>query len=440
VLFGIVYWISGDVLYEQSRALLRNEMASLGTNGARTPVETLVTEINTRIRRSGSRSFYYSLQEPSGKRLAGNLPGLDARPGWHEIMLPEESEAGDHSEAHEEEDDEDQIVLLALGRRLENGYDLTVAVDTYGAREAEEAIVGSFAWAAGVGLLLALIGGVLLSRGFLRRIAEINRATRAIINGNLSERIRIGETGDELDQLGSNLNEMLDRLAELMEGLKQVSNDVAHDLRTPLSRLKQRLEAVRLEAQTKQDYEQAVDEALQDADGALSIFGAILRIAQIETGSRRANFSDVDLSELVAGLAMTYAPVAEDLGKVLISHIEGDWHVRGDRELLTQMFVNLIENALRHTPLGANVGLSVHNTGPGLTAEVYDNGPGVPKAERKKIFGRFYRLENSRSTPGNGLGLTLVAAVAALHGIRISLADNHPGLKVTLRFEDAAPS
>ena len=340
---------------------------------------------------------------------------------------------------HEDDDatgEHSNPVLFALGRRLPSGEYLTIATDASRIDEAQEAITNSFAWATAATLLLALAGGVVLSQGFLRRVDEINRTTRAIMRGDLADRIRTTGSGDELDQLGRNLNDMLDRLQGLMDGLKQVSNDIAHDLRTPLSRLKQRLEAVRSEANSVQEYKEAVDQAVQDADMALSTFGALLRIAQIESGTRRANFSDLDLSSLLANLAITYSAVAEDMGKTLVSSIDPDIHVRGDRELLTQLFVNLIENALRHTPDGAKVSLSLAHRDQGPFAEVGDNGPGIPENERRNVFKRFYRLERSRSTPGSGLGLALVAAVADLHTARIELVDNEPGLKVALQFKD----
>jgi signal transduction histidine kinase len=260
------------------------------------------------------------------------------------------------------------------------------------------------------------------------------------MRGNLSERIPTRAAGDEIDQLATNLNDMMDRLQDLMEGLRQVSNDIAHDLRTPLSRLRQRLEAARLEARSVEDYERAVDQALQDADTALATFSALLRIAQVEAGMRHGSFAELDLSGLIEHLVMTYAPVAEEFGKRLSSSIAPRIRIRGDRELLAQMLVNLIENALRHTPGGSALSVTLHDNGEGPLAVVTDDGPGVPRAEREKIFRRFYRLQTSRTTPGSGLGLALVAAVAELHQIRIRLADNRPGLKVMLQFTATASS
>jgi signal transduction histidine kinase len=431
MLFGIVYWTTTNALREQVRLSLQNEMASFEAKFATGQPGELSTEIEQRLASGKPQPFYYGLQDPLGRSLAGNLANLGMFEGWRETPVDdEENEDNDATGEHS------NPVLFALGRRLPSGEYLTIATDASRIDEAQEAITDSFAWATAATLLLALAGGVVLSQGFLRRVDEINRTTRAIMGGDLADRIRTTGSGDELDQLGRNLNDMLDRLQGLMDGLKQVSNDIAHDLRTPLSRLKQRLEAVRSEANSVQEYKEAVDQAVQDADMALSTFGALLRIAQIESGTRRANFSDLDLSSLLTNLAITYSAVAEDMGKTLVSSIDPDIHVRGDRELLTQLFVNLIENALRHTPDGAKVSLSLAHRDQGPFAEVGDNGPGIPENERRNVFKRFYRLEHSRSSPGSGLGLALVAAVAELHTARIELVDNEPGLTVALQFKN----
>lgn len=433
LLFGIVYLIASDVLNEQARLSLQSEMHALQRIVGTTPSDTLTAELAKRAGHIAGPAFHYVLQDRAGHPLAGDLSVLPTAPGWQRLTVPEELGEGDRTDANDELDNE----LLALSSRLADGGMLTVALDTFRIAEAQEAIVRAFAWAAVAGLVFALFGGVVISHGFLKRIDELNRAARGIIAGNLAERIQTAGTDDELDELGHNLNEMLNRLQASMEGLKQISNDIAHDLRTPLSRLKQRLEVALVEAETKQDYEQAIQEALVQADTALGTFGALLRIAQIEAGSRRANFTTVNLSDLVGHLSTTYAPVAEDLGKTWTCGIEPDLRVRGDRELLVQMFVNLIENALRHTPSGAGVALAVRREGEDVVAEVSDDGPGIPEVERDRVFRRFYRLEGSRSTPGNGLGLALVAAIAVLHGSSIRLGDNHPGLSVVLHLAAA---
>ncbi|MGH8863191.1 MAG: sensor histidine kinase [Burkholderiales bacterium] len=432
LLFGMVYWIATNALHEQARLSLDSELTALEAKFRSQSLNGLAAEISQRVRSGTYRPILYLLEDASGGKLAGNLPTLEPIEGWREFPLEEEHADPTGDVQHEFEADSHR--LLVLGRHRSDGSFLAVGTDTHRTHEAQEAMLGAFAGAMGATLLLALGGGALLSRGFLRRIEDINRTTRAIMGGDLSERVRTHSAGDEFDQLAANLNEMLDRLQNLMEGLRQVSNDIAHDLRTPLGRLRQRLEAARLEVRSVDSYELAIDQALQDADAALSTFSALLRIAQIESGTRRASFTDLDFSGLVEHLVMTYSAVAEDLGKRLTSKIAPSVRVRGDRELLTQMFVNLIENALRHTPDGATVSVALDIGGECPVAVIADDGPGVPEPEREKILRRFYRLETSRTTPGSGLGLALVAAVAELHHIRIHLADNQPGLRVTLEF------
>ena len=227
---------------------------------------------------------------------------------------------------------------------------------------------------------------------------------------------------------------MLDRIHALMDNLRQVSSDVAHDLRTPLARLRQTLERARDEAKTEPQFRAAIDAALAEADGLLDTFSALLRIAQIESKARRAGFAPVDLSAVMALARDTYGPVAEDGGRSLVATLAPGLAVSGDRELLTQMAANLIENALRHTPVGATVKLDLRREGREVVARFADDGPGIPPHEREKALRRFYRLERSRTTPGDGLGLALVAAVVELHGGTLALGDAAPGLVVEIRL------
>jgi len=226
---------------------------------------------------------------------------------------------------------------------------------------------------------------------------------------------------------------MLDRISALMESLRQVSNDVAHDLRTPLTRLRQKLEA-RLAGAP----DPAIESALSDLDAILETFAALLRIAQIEGGARRAAFRPTDLAGLGRTVVEAFAPSAEDATQTLSLQATGPSVVDGDPELLTQMLVNLVENALRHAGDGASICVTVRENGPDVTLVVADDGPGVPDHEREKLFDRFYRLERSRSTPGSGLGLALVAAVAKLHGAEVRLIDAAPGLEARVTFPAAA--
>ena len=252
------------------------------------------------------------------------------------------------------------------------------------------------------------------------------------MEGDLSARIPVRGTQDEIDQLIASLNAMLGRIQQLMDGLRQVSSDIAHDLRTPLGRLRQHLEDARERAKTTAEYDAATDAAIEEADGLLETFSALLRIAQVEAGAQKSAFADIDLSALARSIGEAYQPAAEDSGHTLDIRIDDGVHFTGDRQLLAQMISNLVENALHHTPSGSTVALAVRKTAPGFAIEVADNGPGIPEDERGKVFDRFYRLDRSRSTAGSGLGLALVKAIAGLHGLTIELVDRKPGLGVVV--------
>jgi len=234
-----------------------------------------------------------------------------------------------------------------------------------------------------------------------------------------------------------NLNEMLDRIQLLMDGLRQVSNDIAHDLRTPLTRLRQKLDMARTKATTVADYEVAVEKAIAETDEILDTFGALLRIAEIEAGTRRAAFAAIDLSNVLQTIVETYTAVAEDQQHVLLSHIADGLTVKGDRQLLTQMIANVVENALRHTPAGTRIEIELTGPPAAPVCTISDDGQGIPESERRKVLQRFYRLDSSRATPGSGLGLSLVAAVAELHRITVEIDDNEPGLRLIFRFPNA---
>jgi signal transduction histidine kinase len=323
--------------------------------------------------------------------------------------------------------------LTGFGLTLPDGSFLLVAQDASRLTDMQHAIISAFVWAGGVTLVLAFGGGLLIGSNFLRRIDTITRTSRAIMGGDLSARIPVRGTHDEIDQLVASLNAMLERIQQLLEGLRQVSSDIAHDLRTPLGRLRQHLEDARERAKSTADYDAATEAAIAEADELLETFSALLRIAQVEAGAQKRGFADVDLSELVRNVAEVYQPVAEDCDHRLSYRIDDNVHLPGDRPLLAQMISNLVENALRHTPAGSQVSLALRGVGSAFEIEVADNGPGIPEAERAKVFDRFYRLDRSRSTAGSGLGLALVKAIAGLHGLTIRLEDRGPGLGVIVK-------
>jgi signal transduction histidine kinase len=317
---------------------------------------------------------------------------------------------------------------------LPDGSYLFVGETTDRLAGARERILGSFAWIIGAAILLAVAGATVLSARYLRRIDAIIRTCRHVEAGGFGERVPVGQSRGQLDRLSATINAMLERIAGLMDSLRQVSSDIAHDLRTPLTRLRQRLEAAR-DSGAPAGPASAVEGALADCDTILAVFSALLRISQIESGTRRASFTEVRLDELLRRMLEIYQPVAEDGGQCLrlqCPDTASSLTVAGDRMLLTQMLSNLVENAIRHAGPGARIQIQGGSTGGEVRVQVIDSGPGIPLQEREKVFHRLYRLERSRNTPGNGLGLALVAAIAKLHRCRISLSDAAPGLCVTL--------
>jgi signal transduction histidine kinase len=374
---------------------------------------------------------YYLLQDARGERLAGNLPQL--KPVEGEMVLPVSLIYPDRGP---KSDVSGRYPVVAHGRVLENGVFMLVGESRFRAVKAQEAIYQALAWGIAITVLLAAGGGAALGIGFLRRIEAVNQTTRSIMDGNLSNRVPASGSGDEMDQLAINLNAMLDRIQALMESVKRVSDDIAHDLRTPLSRLRHRLEAARGSVGPEADV--VIDQSIAEVDAILETFSALLRISQIEAGARRAAFTEVDLGALVSGVADAYAPVADDRGQRLKAVVAAVAPLQGDRELLTQLVANLIENAIRHCPAGVEITTRVESDRDAPVLHVADTGPGIPAAERDSVFRRFYRLEPSRTTLGSGLGLAMVKAVADLHGATVELADNHPGLRVSVRFAAAA--
>lgn len=424
-LFAIVYWTLTTFAQSQFQDSILAETQALvrvGEAGGSDRVADLITQ---RLTRSGSRPFDYLLVDASGRRLAGNLRTTDAKIGWGELENAERQ-----SDGH----DEQEGTAVAYGTKLPQGAMLVVARQAEPFFELRESIMAAFLVGGAVTILLALVGGVVLSGAFVRRIEEVNRAAAHIMRGNLSERIPERGSDDEFDRLVRNLNAMLDRNEKLMAGLRQVSSDIAHDLRTPLARLRQGLEAARGEPQPVEAYEAALAQAISQSDEILAIFQALLRISQIEAGVQREGFAELDLSAIFTKIVEAYTAVAEDGGRTLCANIAPAVTLRGDAELLTQMLANLVENAVRHTPAGTRIEVALAATERGAVGSVADNGPGIPVRAQEKVLQRFYRLEESRTTPGSGLGLALVAAVAELHGIALKLEDNRPGLRVTLDF------
>jgi signal transduction histidine kinase len=299
----------------------------------------------------------------------------------------------------------------------------------------EEFIAGSFIWGSLAAIAVALAGGAVLSARLVRKIESVSATSRNIIQGDLTQRVPIAHAGDEFDRLSLSVNAMLDRIETLMGDLRQVTTDIAHDLRTPLTRLGQRLEIAARSDADEQVLRKNLGDARREVDDILTMFTALLRIAEVESGARKAAFSRVDLGEIVDTVVEVYRSGAEEKGQQLEYHIDPGVSILGDRDLLTQLFANLVENAIRHCQSGAHIEVMARRHKACIEVSVADNGPGIPAEMRAKVLQRFVRLENSRTSPGYGLGLSLAAAIGNLHEAPLSITDNAPGLRVTLRLE-----
>jgi signal transduction histidine kinase len=423
LLGAAAFWSTRSALEKQLTRRIEAETALLEQEYRGKGIDGLVATVQQRSRVKGNLDYFVA--DPAGNRLAGDLPVVSDRVGWVEV------DAG--PEAGEEQSGESEQIRV-LVRQLDGEYRLGVGEDLEQVGEMEDTFFGILASALGIVLMLGIGGGLLLSAAFLRRVDMITRTADAIIDGDLSRRIERTGSGDDFDHLSATLNIMLDRITRLMENLRQVSNDIAHDLRTPLTRLRQDLEEAQKRDLTAVDLRRVIESAVAEADVLLETFSALLRIAQIEAGTRRSAFRPVDLSDVVHTVVEAYALPVEESGRTLKAEVADGIQVNGDRGLISQLFVNLVENALRHTPPGTTITLRLSREPAAVVAEVADTGPGIPPDERAKVFRRFYRLERSRTTPGSGLGLSTVAAIVELHHATIELKDNAPGLRVVIRF------
>ncbi len=427
VLAFVVYARTTAEYQRQARVRIFSEAQTLHKIYDVNGLSEVLASIHDRLRSPALGGLEYTVFTSAGERVFGNLAHVAAKEGWTDDLGPPD---GDEQPG--------QLERLAIYTiRLSPNEWLSVADDAGKFEEFGRIILQSFGWMLGLTLLLAVAGGAALSMGVLSRIQAINTTAEAIIGGDINSRIPLDKTGDELDRLSVTLNRMLDRIANLMDALRQVSSNIAHDLRTPLGRLRHTLDEAREKARNVDDYKLAVTTAISDTDLVLETFSALLRIAQIESGSRRAGFRQLDMAGVVESVVQTYQLIAEDSGRHLKAQAAPGVAIAGDHELLTQLLVNLVENAIRHTPPGSTISLDLI-AAPIPELVVSDNGPGIPESERARVLARFHRLENSRTSPGSGLGLSIVAAIAELHDINLTLEDNAPGLRVRLRLPRSA--
>jgi len=419
LLLVFVYWLTTTYMLRQADETIEAEIVGLSERYRLGGLNGLTASIRERLDRRPQGSSIYLLTDSAGAPLVGNLnrwpPVAPDESGFLEFELV----AGPGEPPHR---------ARAKPFLLRGGFQLLVGRDLHELESVSSLLLRTTAWGTALVLALALLGAVVVSRSRIRRIAQIDEVIGEVMAGDLSRRIPVEGTSDDIDDLVEKLNRMLAELSNLVEGVRRVSDSIAHDLRTPLARLKTRLERLR-----RGRPEEEIGEAIEEADRLLATFGAVLRIARIESGERsRAAFADVDLTSLIDDVAELYRPVIEEKGSRLSLHNAPSVAVHGDRDMLFQAVSNLVDNALKHAPGGGRIDISLAPRGGGAAIVVADDGPGVPPEEREKVRERFYRLDRSRTTPGAGLGLSLVSAVAARHGGELRLEDNDPGLRAVL--------
>jgi signal transduction histidine kinase len=443
-LLGYFAWNTRRMITEQIAGTVQTEFQELNERYERGGLRGLVFSVESRAIRPGAN--LYLLMSPTGQAIAGNIdslsPGVMGSDGWSEI-------------AYRRLDDSDTADHRALVRvaQIGSGFRLLVGRDLEERRHIFRIVASAAQWSLLVVVVLGIGGGVFVGRRVLRRIDAMTGATRRIMAGDLSERLPVGRSGDELDRLAQNLNGMLERIEALMAGLKDVSDNIAHDLKTPLTRLRNRAEEALAGAKTEDDYRAALERTIEESDGLIRTFNALLMIARAEAGQARDGWSDFDVAEVARGIHELYEPLAEDSGLALAIKADSA-PLHGNRELISQALANLVENAIKYgkpvpaadavaadaPATGASPAILIEagRDGAGVRCGVADHGPGIPEADRGRAVERFVRLEASRTRPGSGLGLSLAAAVATLHGGELRLDDNAPGLRATLILPAAA--
>ncbi len=437
-LLGYFAWNTRRMITDQITDTVNSELVELTDQFSRSGLRGLVAAVEGRALRPGAN--LYLVTTPQGQGVAGNIgalaPGVMDRPGWAETFY----------RRLEESDVKSHFALVRVSQ-LPGGFRLLIGRDLEERRRLFGIVASAAQWSVLVVVVLGLSGGVFVARRVLRRIDAMTGTTQRIMAGDLSERLPVGRSGDELDRLAGNLNAMLERIEALMVGLKEVSDNIAHDLKTPLTRLRNRAEDALAKAGNEGEYRAALERTIDESDGLIRTFNALLMIARAESGQARDNMVDFDAAEAARDIQELYEPLAEDKGlKLAVDAEQAPLH--GNRELISQALANLVENAIKYGAPAKSSADSSANT-PDITIEarrdgdravlaVADHGPGIPDYDRNRAVERFVRLEASRTQPGSGLGLSLASAVATLHGGELQLSDAAPGLRASLVFPGRA--
>ena len=432
------------LITEQITDTVNAEITGLSEQYRQGGVRRLVQSVDARARRPGSSLYLVTTFQ--GEALAGNVtalpPGTLDNPGWLETNYRrlDETESSEHFAHH----------ALVRVFQLPGGFRLLVGRDLEERERLYHIVIGAGRWSVIIVIVLGLAGGLFVTRRVLRRVDAMTDTTRTIMAGDLGERLPVAGTGDEIDRLAVNLNVMLERIEALMIGLKQVSDNIAHDLKTPLTRLRNRAEQALRTSGSETEYRAALDAIIEESDGLIATFNALLLIARAESGQARDNMSEFDAAEIARDVCELYEPLADEKGIVLKLEAATPAQVKGNRELVSQALANLVDNAIKYTegrPAAVDgaegappdIVVAARNDGDRVLLTVADHGPGIPEADRGRAVERFVRLEQSRSKPGSGLGLSLASAVARLHGGELTLEDNQPGLKSIIALPRGGP-
>jgi signal transduction histidine kinase len=433
-LLAFFVWNTRRLITEQITTTVNSEVSELNEIYLRSGLGRLTWSVARRALRPGAN--LYLITAPNGVALEGGnisalAPGVMATTGWSETVY----------RRLDETDNVDHRALVKV-TELSNGFRLLIGRDLEERRRLFGIVAKGTQWSVLVVIVLGICGGVFVSRRVLQRIDAMTGTAQRIMAGDLTGRLPVGRSGDELDRLAGNLNAMLERIEALMNGLKEVSDNIAHDLKTPLTRLRNRAEEALARSSSEADYRAALERTIEESDGLIRTFNALLMIARAESGQARGNMDDFDAAEVANGIYELYEPLAEDDGMTLtVKTAAAPLH--GNRELISQALANLVENAIKYgkptasaQPLGIKaareIAIEARRDGDAVLLSVTDHGPGIPEADRKHAIERFVRLEASRTQPGSGLGLSLASAVATLHGGELRLGDARPGLVATL--------
>lgn len=429
VLFSFFYLYSQHEFIEHSQSRICEIRDSLVTIFRSQGFLALRNAVNQRVKYGESNTIYILLVDKKGRFVAGNRGKVKLFKGWS--YLPQEKLSPYRKE--------EESKIFAIWTSIPNGH-LLVGHSNHFLNEVRELIL----YGLGIGLLLAfffaLLFGCFLGYRTQLQLYSIQESLSSVSKGKLQTRVIVGGLHSELDEISKSLNTMLQKLEDLVDGMREVSNNIAHDLKTPLNRMHQRLQMTLRNAKFIEDYRSSIIMNIEDLNSIVATFEALLRIAQIESGARKSGFSEVNLYVLLQDVFDIYEAVAEDSGYKMHFYVEeADLFIRGDFELLTQMFSNLIENALCHCPKGTSISIYAKKVQKYITVTISDNGMGIPKDERSNVLRKLYRLDKSRTTPGSGLGLSMVNAIVNLHGSTIHLCDNCPGLRVEILFHSIRP-